>query len=57
MGTEVCSKHSVRYVLRLNVQTDEIALTCPLCDVEAHGGDDTDVQAVKEKLNELRKDE
>ena len=37
-----CPKHGTSYVLRRNVKTGEIAIACPLCDVEARGGSDED---------------
>jgi hypothetical protein len=41
-----CPKHGVSYALRQNAKTGELAIACPLCDVEAHGGSDRDVAAV-----------
>ncbi len=32
---ERCPKHNKRLMLRQNAKTKEIALACPLCDVEA----------------------
>ena len=32
--SERCPKHGTSYVLRRNVKTGEVAIACPLCDVE-----------------------
>jgi hypothetical protein len=41
-----CPKHGVSYVLRQNAKTKEVAIACPLCNAEAHGGNERDVAAV-----------
>jgi hypothetical protein len=35
----------------------DLALACPLCDIENRGGTNADVRAVTEKLTEPPKDE
>ena len=45
-----CPKHGVSYVIRRNGETGEIAIACPLCDVEARGGTDEDVNLVAEEI-------
>lgn len=41
---ERCPKHGVPYSLRRNLKTNEIAIACPLCYVEAAGATEQDVQ-------------
>jgi hypothetical protein len=40
--TDQCPKHCLGYRLRRSVKTGEIAIACPLCDVEVRGGSDED---------------
>jgi hypothetical protein len=40
----------VPYSLRRNLKTNEIAIACPLCDVEAAGGTEEDVQKAAERV-------
>lgn len=54
---EQCPKHKVSYRLRRNAQSDEIALACPLCDVEAHAGTEHDVATVAETIAPHKPDE
>jgi hypothetical protein len=37
-------------MLRQNAKTKELALACPLCDVEARGGGEADQKLISEKL-------
>jgi hypothetical protein len=48
--SDQCPKHGVGYRLRRNVKTSEIALACPLCDVEARGGSEEDKKLVADKI-------
>jgi hypothetical protein len=45
-----CPKHGVSYALRQNAKTGELALACPLCDVEARGGTQDDVMLVAKHI-------
>jgi hypothetical protein len=47
---EKCPKHGISYALRQNAKTGEVAIACPLCDVEAHGGTKKDVMAVAKHI-------
>jgi uncharacterized Zn finger protein (UPF0148 family) len=46
-----CPKHGTPYRLRRNVKTGEVAIACPVCDVEARGGSDEDRKLVADKIN------
>jgi hypothetical protein len=48
--SERCPKHGTSYVLRRNVKTGEVAIACPLCDVEARGGSEEDRKLVADKI-------
>ena len=50
-----CPKHGVSYALRQNAKTAELALACPLCDVEAHGGTRDEVALVAKHLADSAK--
>src|SRR4051794_4959376 len=50
-----CPKHGVSYALRRNAKTGELALACPLCDVEAHGGTRDDVMLVAKNIADSAK--
>jgi hypothetical protein len=54
---ETCPKHGTQLRLRRNVLTGEVALACPLCDIENRGGTDADIRAVAEKLTDPPTDE
>ena len=45
-----CPKHGVSYALRQNAKTGELALACPLCEVEARGGTRDDVMLVAKHI-------
>jgi len=45
-----CPKHGVSYALRQNAETGELAVACPLCDVEARGGTQDDVTLVAKHI-------
>lgn len=38
-ATDRCPKHKIKMMLRQNAKTGDIALACPMCDVEARGND------------------
>ena len=48
--SDCCPKHGASYLLRRNVKTGEIAIACPLCDVEARGGTNEDRKPVADKI-------
>jgi len=48
--SDQCPKHGTNYRLRRNVKTGEVAIACPLCDVEERGGDDEDRKLVADKI-------
>jgi len=50
-----CPKHGVSYALRQNAKTGELALACPLCDVEARGGTQDDVMLVAKHITSSAK--
>jgi len=50
-----CPKHGVSYALRQNAKTGELALACPLCDVEARGGTRDDVALVAKHIADSAK--
>jgi hypothetical protein len=45
-----CPKHGISYALRQNAKTGEVAIACPFCDVEAHGGTKQDIMAVAKRI-------
>jgi hypothetical protein len=50
MEENMCPKHNMPLNLRRNVKTSDIALACPLCDVEQHGSSESDVKTVSDVL-------
>jgi hypothetical protein len=42
-------------MLRQNAKTGKLALACPLCDVEARGGNEWDKQIVSAALKKITK--
>jgi hypothetical protein len=50
-----CPKHKVSLMLRQNAKTGQMALACPLCDVEARGGNERDKQIVSDAPKKIRK--
>jgi hypothetical protein len=50
MSSDRCPKHGTSYVLRRNVKTGEMAIACPLCDLEARGGSEEDRKLVADKI-------
>ncbi len=51
--SERCPKHGTNYMLRRNVKTGEIAIACPLCDVEARGGSKEDRDMLANKIKPI----
>jgi hypothetical protein len=43
----LCPKHKIPLVLRKNVKSGEVSLACIQCDVEAHGGGQSDIDLVR----------
>lgn len=48
--------HGVNYELRQNAKTGELAVVCPLCDVEAHGGIRDDVMLLAKHIADSAKE-
>ncbi len=48
-----CPKHNVPLTLRENAETGELALACPYCDVEAHGGGDKELKIVADAMKKI----
>jgi len=40
-------------MLRENAETGELALACPCCDVEAHGGGDKELKIVADAVKKI----
>ena len=49
-ASDQCPKHGTSYLLRGNVKTGEIAIACPLCNVETRGGSDEDRKLVADQI-------
>ena len=45
---KICPKHDFPLAVRENHKTGEVALACPLCDVEQHGGSESDVKLIRD---------
>lgn len=52
-ASEHCPRHGTHYLLRRNVKTGEIAISCPLCDVEDRGGFEGDRKLVADKIKPM----
>ena len=46
----LAQKHKVPLMLRENAEKGELALACPYCDVEAHGGRDKELRIVADAM-------
>ena len=54
-GPETGVRDRASYALRQNAKTGELALACPLCDVEARGGTQDDVMLVAKHITSSAK--
>ena len=43
-------RHNICYLMRRDVNTGELTIACPFCDIEAHGGGEGGVRLVAEMI-------
>ena len=48
----MCAKHAVPLMMRRNAKTGEVALACPYCDAEEHGGGEDERKIIEDALCE-----
>ena len=43
-------KHNLSYLMRRDVNTGELTVVCPFCDIEGHGGGRAGIPVVAEMI-------